>query len=166
MQLVNFVLNTEPKSSKEKKIVWNHDVFQFTFYYIFVVLIIKCVSLPNYQFVVVYIFATEVHLFFLYILFLIFTNCFQEGLKSFFISDADKFDLILWGSRVFKCKKCVCAYSSSVVSDKLFPKLNFQSFLDLLLTNPIFLSLLFFCLAMENVKAKLRLENFIKQSHP
>ena len=46
--------------------------------------------------------------------------------------------------------------SSNLLSDKLFPKLNFLSLLDLLLTNSIFLSLLFFCLAMENVKAKVK----------
>ena len=55
---------------------------------------------------------------------------------------------------VFNCKKYVCANSSNLFSDKLFPKLNFLSLLDLLLTNSIFLSLLFFCLAMKNVKAK------------
>ena len=57
---------------------------------------------------------------------------------------------------VFNCKKYVCANSSNLFSDKLFPKLNFLSLLDLLLTNSIFLSLLFFCLAMENVKAKVK----------
>ena len=55
---------------------------------------------------------------------------------------------------VFNCKKCVCANSSNPFSDKLFPKLNFLSLLDLLLTNSIFLSLLFFCLVIRNEKAK------------
>ena len=57
---------------------------------------------------------------------------------------------------VFNCKKCVCVNSPNLFSDKLFQKLNFQSLLDLLLTNSIFLSLLFFCLAMKNVKAKVK----------
>ena len=57
---------------------------------------------------------------------------------------------------VFNCKKYVCANSSNLFSDKLFPKLNFLSLLDLLLTNSIFLSLLFFCLAMKNVEAKVK----------
>ena len=39
---------------------------------------------------------------------------------------------------------------------KLFPKLNLLSSLDLLRTTSIFLSLLFFCLAMKNVKAKVK----------
>ena len=54
---------------------------------------------------------------------------------------------------VFNCNKCVSANSSNLFSDKLFPKLSFQSLLGLLLTNSIFLSLLFFCLTMKNVKA-------------
>ena len=54
---------------------------------------------------------------------------------------------------VFNCKKCVSANSSNLFSDKLFPKLSFQSLLGSLLTNSIFLSLLFFCLTMKNVKA-------------
>ena len=57
---------------------------------------------------------------------------------------------------VFNCKKCVCANSSNLFSGKLLPKLNFLSLLDLLLTNSIFLSLLFFGLAMKNVKAKVK----------
>ena len=57
---------------------------------------------------------------------------------------------------VFNCKKCVCANSSNLFSDKLFPKLSFQSLLGLLLTNSIFLSLLLFCLTMKNVKAKIK----------
>ena len=57
---------------------------------------------------------------------------------------------------VFNSKKCVCANSSNFFSDKLFPKLSFQSLLGLLLTNSIFLSLLFFCLTMKNVKAKVK----------
>ena len=57
---------------------------------------------------------------------------------------------------VFNCKKCVCANSSNLFSDKLFPKLSFQSLLGLLLTNSIFLSLLFFCLTMKNVKDKVK----------
>ena len=56
----------------------------------------------------------------------------------------------------FNCKKCVCANSSNLISDKLFPKPNFQCLLDLLITNSIFLSLLFFCIAMENVKANVK----------
>ena len=54
---------------------------------------------------------------------------------------------------VFNCKKCVSANSSNFFSEKLFPKLSFQSLLGLLLTSSIFLSLLFFCLTMKNVKA-------------
>ena len=54
---------------------------------------------------------------------------------------------------VFNCKKCVSTNSSNLFSDKLFPKLSFQSLLGLLLTNSIFLSLLFFGLTMKNVKA-------------
>ena len=54
---------------------------------------------------------------------------------------------------VFNCKKCVSANSSNLFSDKLFPKLSFQSLLGLLLTNSIFLSLFFFCLTMKNLKA-------------
>ena len=42
------------------------------------------------------------------------------------------------------------------LSEKLFPKLNFQSLLDLLLTKSIFLSLLFFYVAMKDVKAKVK----------
>ena len=42
------------------------------------------------------------------------------------------------------------------LSEKLFPKLNFQNLLDLLLTKSIFLSLLFFYVAMKNVKAKVK----------
>ena len=62
---------------------------------------------------------------------------------------------------VFNCKKCVCVNSSNLFSNKLFPKLNFLSLLDLVLTNSIFLSLfvcLFvcFCLAVKNVKAKVK----------
>ena len=57
---------------------------------------------------------------------------------------------------IFNCKKCVYTNSPNLVSDKLFPKLNFQSLPDLLLTNSIFLSLLFFCHAMENVRAKVK----------
>ena len=65
-------------------------------------------------------------------------------------------NLIQWqvAIGVFNCKKCVCANSSNLFSDKLFPKLNFLSLLDLLLTNSIFLSLLFFCLVIRNEKAK------------
>ena len=54
----------------------------------------------------------------------------------------------------FNCKKCVCANSSNPFSDKLFPKRSFQSLLGLLLTNAVFLSLLFFCLPMKKLKAK------------
>ena len=57
---------------------------------------------------------------------------------------------------VFNCNKCVCANSSNLFSDKLFPKLSFQSLLGLLLTNSIFLSLLFFGLTMKNVNAKIK----------
>ena len=57
---------------------------------------------------------------------------------------------------VFNCKKCVCANLSNPFSHKLFPKLNFQSLQSLLLTNVIFLSLFLFCLAMKNVKAKVK----------
>ena len=57
---------------------------------------------------------------------------------------------------VFNCEKCVCVNSPNLFPDKLFPKLNFQRLLDLLLTNSIFLSLLFFYLAMKNVKAKVK----------
>ena len=42
------------------------------------------------------------------------------------------------------------------LSEKLFPKLNFPNLLDLLLTKSIFLSLLFFYVAMKNVKAKVK----------
>ena len=42
------------------------------------------------------------------------------------------------------------------LSEKLFPKLNFQSLLDLLLTKSIFLSLLFFCYATKIVKANVK----------
>ena len=63
-------------------------------------------------------------------------------------------NLIQYGGAigVFNCNKCVFANSSNLFSDKLFPKLSFQSLLGLLLTNSIFLSLLFFCLTMKNVK--------------
>ena len=57
---------------------------------------------------------------------------------------------------MFNCKKCVCENSSNIFCDKLFPKLNFQSLLGLLLTNSTFLSLLLFCLTMKNVKAKVK----------
>ena len=57
---------------------------------------------------------------------------------------------------VFNCKKCVGANSSNLFFDKLFPRPNFLSLLDLLVPNSIFLSLLFFCLAMKNVKAKVK----------
>ena len=56
----------------------------------------------------------------------------------------------------FNCKKCVCANSSNLFSDKLFPKRSFQSLLGLLLTNAVFLSLLFFCLPMKKLKAKVK----------
>ena len=42
--------------------------------------------------------------------------------------------------------------SSNLFSDKLLPKLTFQSLLGLLLNKSIFLSLLFFCLTEKNVK--------------
>ena len=62
-----------------------------------------------------------------------------------------------WGTiGVINSKKCVCANSSNLFSDKLFPKLSFQSLLGLLLTNSVFLSLLFFCLVMKNVKVKVK----------
>ena len=57
---------------------------------------------------------------------------------------------------VFNCKKCVFANSSNLFSHKLFSKLNFQSLQNLLLTILIFLSLFLFCLAMKNVKAKVK----------
>ena len=57
---------------------------------------------------------------------------------------------------VFNCKKCVGANSSNLFFDRLFPRPNFLSLLDLLVPNSIFLSLLFFCLAMKNVKAKVK----------
>ena len=53
----------------------------------FVVLIIKGVSLPNLS-ISSSIYICNSSIFVLDILFLIFTNCFQEGLKSFFINDA------------------------------------------------------------------------------
>ena len=58
---------------------------------------------------------------------------------------------------VFNCKKCACVNWSNLFSDKLFPKPNFLNLLDLLLTNSIFLSLLLFCLAMKNMKAKVQI---------
>ena len=62
-----------------------------------------------------------------------------------------------WGTLgVFNCINCVCANLSNLFSDKLFPKLNFLSLLDLFLTNSLFLNSLFFCLAMKNVKAKVK----------
>ena len=62
-----------------------------------------------------------------------------------------------WGAiGVFKCKKCVCVNSFNLFSGKLFPKLSFHSLLGLLLTNSVFLSLLFFCLTMKNVRAKVK----------
>ena len=57
---------------------------------------------------------------------------------------------------VFNCQKCVCANSSNLFSEILFPKLGFQSLLGLLLISSIFLSLLFFGLTMKNVKAEVK----------
>ena len=54
---------------------------------------------------------------------------------------------------VFNCKKFVSTNSSNLFSDKLFPKLSFQSLLGLLLTNS---SLSFFYLTMKNVKDKVK----------
>ena len=59
-------------------------------------------------------------------------------------------------NRSIYCQKCVCANSSNLFSDKMFPKFGFQSLLGLLLTNSIFLSLLFFGVTMKNVKAKIK----------
>ena len=55
---------------------------------------------------------------------------------------------------VFNSQKYVCAISSNLFSDKLFPKLSFRSLLGLLLMNSIFLTLLFCGVTMKNVKAK------------
>ena len=57
---------------------------------------------------------------------------------------------------VFNCLKYVCANSSNVCSDKLFPKFSFQSMLGLLLMNSIFSSLLFFSLSTKNFKNKVK----------
>ena len=57
---------------------------------------------------------------------------------------------------VFNCKECVYANSFNLFSDKLFPKRNYQSLLDLLLTNSSFLRLLFFWFVMKNMKAKVK----------
>ena len=53
----------------------------------FVALIIKCVSLTNLS-ICSSIYICNSSIFVIPMLFLIFTNCFQEGLKSFFVSDA------------------------------------------------------------------------------
>ena len=57
---------------------------------------------------------------------------------------------------MFICKKYVSANLSNLFFDKLLPKLSFQSLLDLLLTNSIFLSLLIFCLSMKNLKTRVK----------
>ena len=62
---------------------------------------------------------------------------------------------------VFNCQKYVCANSSNLCSDKLFPKFRFQSLLGLLLMNAIFLSLLFFGLSRKNFKTKVKKIQFL-----
>ena len=85
-QLVNLILNIELKSSQEKKLFGIMMYSNLLFIIFFVVLIIKCVSLPNLS-ICSGTYICNSSIFVLPILFLIFTNCFQEGLKSFFISD-------------------------------------------------------------------------------
>ena len=87
LQLVNLVLISEPKNSKEKKsfgIMMYSNLLFITF---FVVLIIKYVSLPNLS-ICRSIYISNSSVFVFAIFFLIFTDSFQEGLKSFYISDA------------------------------------------------------------------------------
>ena len=120
----------------------------------FVVLLIKCVSLPNLSISS----STRIcnsSIFVLAILFLIFTIVFRRvsnlSLKVMLVN------LIQYRGAVgeFNCKKCVCANSSNLFPDKFFQTWqSFQTLPCLLLTNSIFLNLLFFCRTMKNVKVK------------
>ena len=89
LQLVNLALNTGPKSSKEKtkKSLGIMMYSNLLFIILIVVLIIKCVLLPDLS-ICSSIYICNSNIFTLPILNSIFTNCFQEGLKSFLISDA------------------------------------------------------------------------------
>ena len=84
LQFVSLVLNTEPKSSKGKKLFGIMMYSNLVFIIFFVALIIKCVSFPCSNMCI-----CNTNIFVRATLFLIFTNCFQDGLNSFFISDTD-----------------------------------------------------------------------------
>ena len=125
----------------------------------FVVLIINCVSLPNLAICIIYssIYICNISIVVLAILFMIFINYFLEGFKSSFISNSGHFYPISRGNRsLYLQKKCVCANSSNLFSDKFFPKLSFQSLLGLSPTKLIFLNLLCFCFTIKNMKAKVK----------
>ena len=140
----------------KKKIVCYQDVFKCAFCYVFVVLIIKCVFFPNLS-ISSSIYICNSSTFLLATLFLIFTSRFQEGLKKVTLVNLTQHRGKIV---VFTCQKYVCANSSNLFSDKLFPKLSLQSLLGLLLTNSIFLNLLFFGVTVKNVKAKVRKSRF------
>ena len=109
---------------------------------------------PIYPLVVAHVFVTAVYLFLLFYswyLQIVFRRVSNLSSKVMLVN------LIQYRGAVgeFNCKKCVCANSSNLFPDKFFQTWqSFQTLLCLLLTNSIFLNLLFFCRTMKNVKVK------------